>query len=58
MEQERHIELFNELTVEGMSVLKELFDEEVRPLIQYRAGLEKKIADKAIKDLYALEQEV
>jgi len=55
---EQHIELFNELIAEGMGVLEELFNEEVKPLIDYRAELEKKIANQAIKQMYELERGV
>jgi len=55
---EQHVELFNELVNDGMVVLKELFDEEVLPLIKYRAETEKKIANQAIKQMYELERSV
>lgn len=54
---EQHVEMMNELIEEGMAVLKELFDEEVKPLIDYRADIEKKIANQAIKEMYMLERE-
>ena len=55
---EQHVEMMNELIGEGMAVLKELFDEEVKPLIDYRADMEKKIANQAIDELLDLESQV
>ena len=52
------IEIMNELVKEGMVVIKELYEEEIKPLIDYRIDLEKKISKKAIEELYKLEEEV
>ena len=52
------LDLMKELIDEDMVVIKELFDEEIKPLIKQRAVMERKIGIKAINELYALEKQV
>jgi len=52
------ISIMEELTQEGVEVLEELFKENVKPLIERREKVEKKIGNKAIDELYDLEREV
>jgi len=51
------IDLMEQLTKESIEVIKELMTEEVKPLIDYRTALEKKIGNKEIKGMYSLEEE-
>ena len=55
MKELSQIDLMNELGEEAVVVLKELIDEQVKPLVQYRMDMEKKIANKEINELYKLE---
>ena len=57
MKEVTQLDIMNELTQLGMEVLMELLEEEVKPLIQYRADLEKNIANKEINEMLKLEQE-
>jgi hypothetical protein len=58
MKEQSTIELMNEIVEETMPALKELMDDTIKPLIEYRAGVERRISDQAIKQMYKEEQEV
>lgn len=47
----------DEVINEDLAILEELIQEEIKPLIDYRKQLEKKIFDKAYKELLQLEKE-
>ena len=49
--------IVDELVKEEIEIMEELIQEEIAPLIKYRQGLEKKIANKAIADMYKAEEE-
>ena len=58
MKEENPFDLMKELADESVEALTELIQEEIAPLIQYRAELEKKIGNKEIRDMHKMEQEV
>ena len=58
MIEENPIDLMKELADESVEALTELIQEEVAPLIKYRAELEKKIGNKEIREMRQMEQEV
>ena len=49
--------IVDELVKEEIEIMEELIQEEIAPLIKYRQELEKKIANKAIADMYKAEEE-
>jgi len=49
--------IVDELVKEEIEIMEELIQEEIAPLIKYRQDLEKKIANKAIADMYKAEEE-
>ncbi len=52
------IDIMQEILDEGdIDALKELLEENIKPLILYRVKKEKEIAKQAIDELYQLEQE-
>jgi len=51
------LEIVDEVISEEMEIMEELIQEEIMPLIKYREVMEKKIANKAISEMYKLEQE-
>ena len=55
---ETNIDLMDELVADGVGILKELFNEEIKPLIQKRKEMEHKIANKEISEMHRMEQEV
>lgn len=57
MKEVTQLDIMNELTQLGMEVLMEVLEEEVKPLVQYRKELEKKIGNKEINEMLKLEQE-
>ena len=58
MKEENPIDLMQELAEESVGALTELIQEEVEPLIKYRAELEKKIGNKEIREMRQMEREV
>jgi len=52
------IEAVDEVIALQMSLIDEVIKEEVKPLIDYRAKLEKEAFEKAYKELRELEEEV
>ena len=58
MIEENPIDLMKELAEESVEALTELIQEEVTPLINYRAELEKKMGNKEIREMRKMEQEV
>ena len=57
MKEVTQLDIMNELTQLGMEVLMEVLEEEVKPLVEYRKELEKKIGNKEINEMLKLEQE-
>lgn len=51
------MEIVDELIEEEISIIDELIEEEIKPLLDYRKQLEKKIFEKAYKEVLGLEQE-
>ena len=49
--------IVDELTKETIKVIDELIEEEIKPMIEYRQAQEKKIFDKAYKEVKELEVE-
>ena len=49
------IDIMKEIADETVPVLMEMVEENIKPLIEYRADLEKKIANKEISEMYKLE---
>lgn len=58
MNETNPLDLMNELVEETVDAIKELMDEEVKPLIKYRSELEKKIGKKAIDEMYKMEEDL
>ncbi len=58
VEKTQFMVLTEEVIKEELSIINELLQEEVLPLIEYRKNLEKEIANKAIAEMYKLEQGV
>uniref|UniRef100_A0A6M3J8Q0 Uncharacterized protein n=1 Tax=viral metagenome TaxID=1070528 RepID=A0A6M3J8Q0_9ZZZZ len=56
---ENQIDIMQETLEDGtLDVLKELIEENVKPLIEYRLKMERQIANKEISEMYQMEQEV
>lgn len=51
------LETMQEIIDEDLEIMREVISEDIIPLIKYRAELEKKIADREIKEMYELEEE-
>ncbi len=52
------IDLMNECIAEDVEAMQEVIEEDILPLIKYRAKLEKDIYNKAYKEVKELEEEV
>lgn len=57
MKEESFIEVIDELIAEDIEIIEELVEEEIKPIIDYRKQLEKKIFEKAYKEVLELEGE-
>ncbi len=56
---ESQIDIMQEILGEGdIEALKELLEESIRPLIEYRARVEKEMGNKEIAEMYRMEREV
>ena len=55
---ESMIELMNECIAEDIEAIREVFEEDIQPLIDYRVKMEKKIFNKAKEELDELEKEL
>lgn len=56
MPEESIIDLMNECIAEDMEAMKEVVEEDIKPLIDYRVKLEKKIFNKAYDEVKELEE--
>jgi len=55
--EENIIELMQECIAEDMEAMREVIEEDLMPLIKYRQEEERKILDKALKEVQDLERE-
>lgn len=56
MKEPNIIEIMKEMVDEDVALMKEIIEEEIVPLIKYQKELERKIADKAIDEMYKAEE--
>ena len=57
MSKSEFIDIADEVIAEDLEIIEELIEEEIKPLIDYRKQLEKKIFDKAFEEVKTLEKE-
>lgn len=57
MKEDSLIEITDELLAEDTEIIEELMEEEIQPIIDYKKELERKIFDKAYKEVLELEGE-
>ena len=50
------VDIMKEIADETIPVLTEVVEESIKPLIKYRADLEKKLGNQAIAEMYKLEE--
>ena len=52
------VELMQEIVQEDIALIQELYDEEIKPILQYKQKLERMAFDKVYEEVQKLEEEL